>query len=54
MTTTSSALRAIEAQIHDLTSATDEDLLLLERVIERAYVHVMIERHLRHNSHRVS
>lgn len=52
--TTTETRRAIEQEIHNLTSLTDEDLLLLERLVERAYVHIQIERHLRHNSLRVS
>lgn len=51
---TTDARRVIEEQIHNITSLTDEDLLTLERLVERAYVHIMIERHLRHGKHRVS
>lgn len=53
MMMTTDANRAIEHQIHNLTTLTDEELMVLERLVERAYVHVMIERHLR-QGHSVS
>lgn len=54
LTTTTEAVRGLEDQIHNITGLTDEECLLLERVVERAYVHIMIERHLRHSNPRVS
>jgi hypothetical protein len=52
--TTTETRRAIEDEIHNLTNLTEEELRLLEHLIERAYIHIMIERHLRTTSNRVS
>lgn len=38
---------ALTKQITELSTITDETLLALEQTIERAYVHVLIERALR-------
>lgn len=39
--------RALDRSINKIAEITDEELLSLQSLIERAHVHIMIERHLR-------
>jgi hypothetical protein len=50
MTTTITDLdRSINTVIHNLSELTPAELSDLNRMLERAYVHVLIEQHLRVN-----
>lgn len=50
MTTTITDLdRALNTVIHNLSELTASDLADLNKTLERAYVHVLIEQHLRVN-----
>ena len=53
MTTRTSNLdRFLEAEIHELSERTDEDLRNMLRILERAYLHVQIEQGLRNPASR--
>ena len=39
--------RALDRSIRNIAEIADDELLSLQSLIERAHVHVMIERHLR-------
>lgn len=45
--TTSNLERALDASIRAVSEIPDDELINLQSIIERAQVHVMIERHLR-------
>jgi len=38
---------ALDRNIRGVSELTDEELVSLQSIIERAHVHIMIERHLR-------
>lgn len=46
-TTTTSVDEVLSAMIRDLAVLTDEDLIVVTKILERAYTHVLVERGLR-------
>lgn len=44
---TTSLDRFLESEIHQLSERTDEDLRIMLRLLERAYLHIKIEQNLR-------
>lgn len=47
MTTTTRLDKFLDAEIHSISERTDEELQVMLRLLERAYVHVRIEQGLR-------
>ena len=46
-TTTTNVDETLSAMIRDLSVLTDEDLIVVTKILERAYTHVLVERGLR-------
>lgn len=47
MTSTTDLRSIVDKQIHRLSEMDEEELITLQSVLERAHVHILIERHLR-------
>lgn len=47
MTRTSSLDRFLDAEIHEISERSDEELMTMLRILERAYTHIRIEQGLR-------
>lgn len=53
MTTTTSVDVTLSRLIRDISVISDEDLILMARILERAYTHILVEQALRPSVRRV-